>query len=288
MNQATTSSPDTEAAGYSILSSTLFRSDRLFTWTSLQQVLTFGVLTWQLVFNMGHLMRWTNAAGSAFGAWYMGCLAAFPVYTKSLTTGVIGLVGDTMAQIVEEGMRSRNQGTAFQLRQRYDRRRGVANTLDGVLVMGPLLHYAYNYLEWLIPVSGAATGMAATVAAMSQVFIDDFILDAIFVGIMFFTTGLGEGYSLRNIWNQFRNDYTGAVRTSWATSVLLMPIEFILFRFFPLRVRVLGMNLIDIVWEGMMSYLVHRRRNVGDSNEHVQDMSNTLERERSPVLVPAR
>ena len=252
---------------------------------SLQQFLTLSLLTWQLALNMGHVMRLTNTAGSSFVSWYMGCLSAFPVCTKSMTTGGIGLIGDTLAQFVEEKMRSQQSGTPVQFFQRYDRRRGVANTVDGFIVMGPLLHFAYNFLEWLVPVSGAATGMAATIAAITQVLIDDFIFDAFFVGIMFFTTGLGEGYSFRNICKQVRKDFVGTVKTSWATSILLMPIEFVLFRFFPLSVRVLGMNLIDIVWEGMVSYLVHRRRKSPTVENPMAESHNPLELE---TLVPVR
>ena len=281
--QAATSWPDTKSAAFATLS--MSRVNGIVKSLSLQQFLTLSLLTWQLALNMGHVMRLTNTAGSAFVSWYMGCLSAFPVCTKSMTTGGIGLIGDTLAQFVEEKMRSQQSGTPVQFFQRYDRRRGVANTVDGFIVMGPLLHFAYNFLEWLVPVSGAATGMAATIAAITQVLIDDFIFDAFFVGIMFFTTGLGEGYSFRSICKQVRTDFVGTVKTSWTTSILLMPIEFVLFRFFPLSVRVLGMNLIDIVWEGMVSYLVHRRRKSPTAENPMAESPNALELE---TLVPVR
>ena len=283
LKQVVASWPDTKAVTLSTQSMPRFNG--IVKSLSLQQFVTFSLLTWQLALNMGHLVRLTNTAGSAFVAWYMGCLLAFPVCTKSMTTGGIGLIGDTLAQFVEEKLRSKQAGTSVQFLQRYDRRRGIANTVDGFIIMGPLLHFAYEFLEWLIPVSGAATGMAATIAAITQVLIDDFIFDAFFVGIMFFTTGLGEGYSFRSICKQVRTDFVGTVRTSWATSILLMPIEFVLFRFFPLSVRVLGMNLIDILWEGMVSYLVHRRRKIPGVENSVPEMHNPLEVE---ALVPVR
>ena len=87
--------------------------------------------------------------------------------------------------------------------------------------------------------------------------------------------GLGEGYKPKQILSQLRKDYTGAVKTSWATSILVLPFEFILFRWLPLSLRVLGMNLIDIVWEGMVSFMLHRRRRgVVDDGEEMN--ANTM------------
>ena len=97
-------------------------------------------------------------------------------------------------------------------------------------------------------------------AAMIQVLLDDFCVDGIAVAIMFFTTGLGEGYSFKQIVSQLRRDYLKTLKTSWATSFLVMPLEFALFRFFPLSLRVLGMNFIDIIWAMIVSLMVHRHR----------------------------
>lgn len=267
------------ALAYSTVSASLLRNRQTPGWKKLLQQGTLVLLLITQALPRGmNLVTIFQAGVASFGGWYMACLSSFPLYTKALTTAIIGMMGDTGAQMIEERIRSRKEGTPFQFRQSYDRRRGLANAADGFLVTGPLLHFAYNFLETIIPVSGAATGLGATIAALIQVLIDDFILDGIFVAIMFVTTGLGEGYRLRQILSQFRKDYTGAVRASWATSVFLLPCEFVLFRFFPLRFRVLGMNLIDIFWEGMVSYMVHQRRRKG----MLEEDDNTITRGETP------
>jgi hypothetical protein len=268
----------------STVSTTLLRRHHGVRPFSTQQLLAFSVLSWQVISNFGNFIGWMQMTGAVFSAWYMSSLSAFPVLTKALTTAVIGLMGDTAAQFIEERIRSRKDGAPSQFRGRYDRRRGLANVADGFFVTGPLLHFSYNLLETLIPVSGAATGLGASLAALSQVLIDDIVLDAMFVAVMFVTTGLGEGYKMRDIRKQFRKDYVGAVRTSWATSFILMPLEFLLFRFFPLHVRVLGMNLIDIIWEGMVSYLVHKRRKGASGlEEETKGITTMLHMERAAV-----
>ena len=125
------------------------------------------------------------------------------------------------------------------------------------MVSGPLLHFAYNAMEDLLPTSSG--GRSAVIAAVGHALLDNFVLDTIFLAIMFVTTGITEGY-VREIIPQFRKDFMPTLKMGWATGLCLVPIQFLLFRFFPLSLRVLGVNIIDIFWEAYISYMVHRRR----------------------------
>jgi hypothetical protein len=111
-------------------------------------------------------------------------------------------------------------------------------------------------MEQFLPVSGPS----ASLAALAQVLINDFVLDSAFVAILFLTTGAAEGYTRKQVLSQFRNDYFKTVRTGWATSIMLIPLEVACFRLLPLHFRVLGMNIIDIFWEATISYNVHKNR----------------------------
>ncbi|KAL3916782.1 MAG: hypothetical protein SGILL_005022, partial [Bacillariaceae sp.] len=254
---------------FSAVSATLLRqqksgsmsSSAKFSLLNLQNIM-LGVLLWQSVHLSVHLIRCLAACGGIFSSWYMGVLQQFPLITKCVTTSVIGLLGDTAAQVLEERIRAKKSGTKTQFLRRFDVRRGLAILGDGVFVSGPLLHFAYNVLESIIPVAGPY----ASLAALIQVLIDDFILDAIFVAIMFVTTGVAEGYT-RQIIPQFRKDYFNTIKAGWVTSLLLMPLEFVCFRFLPLNFRVLGMNVIDIFWEAIISFMVHRRRRMSNTQE---------------------
>ena len=85
--------------------------------------------------------------------WYMGCLNAFPLYTKSLTSAVISLLGDGGAQYHEETIRAKEIGSHTNLKHfKYNRRRGLTNFADSALICGPMLHYGYDWLESAIPV----------------------------------------------------------------------------------------------------------------------------------------
>lgn len=205
----------------------------------------------------------------ALCAWYMSCLDAFPLYTKSLTSAVISTVGDGGAQYHEERIQAKELGSSVNLKKfNYNGRRGLTNFADSALICGPLLHYGYGWLEAAIPIENPCSGSGSSAfcswtsshAAAAHVLIDDFIFDAIFIAIMFITTGIGEGYYMNHIVTQFKKDYIPAVKTMWKVSFVIMPLEFCLFRFLPLNLRVLGMNFIEIIWDALVSFMIHKRR----------------------------
>jgi hypothetical protein len=224
---------------------------------NLQTLLAWGIVLWQLSSKAGPIGKLLLSYAIMFSGWYMNVLDASPLVTKAVTTAVIGLLGDTGAQYIEERIRAKKEGSKRSWFQSYDRRRGLSIVGGSILVTGPMLHIAYNILEDLIPVVGG--GAAASMAALTQVLINDFFLDAIFVATTFVTTGVAEGYS-HQIIPQLRKDYFATIKASWATSLGLMPLEFVCFRFLPLSFRVLGMNFIDIFWEALISFMIHRRR----------------------------
>eukprot|EP00536_Pseudo-nitzschia_multiseries_P005378 jgi/Psemu1/303338/fgenesh1_kg.101_\ len=137
-----------------------------------------------------------------------------------------------------------------------------------MLVSGPLLHFAYNLLEDLIPTTNG--GRSAIIAALTHALVDNFVLDTIFLATMFVTTGIAEGY-VREIIPQFRKDFLPTLRTGWLAGIALLPVQFLLFRFFPLSLRVLGVNIIDIFWGAYVSYMVHRRRRQPENQSPTKD-----------------
>ena len=89
-----------DSVALSTVSATLLRSSRVPRWLSTQQLVAIGILSWQVLMNLSNVLSWTQMAGTAFTAWYMNCLSTYPVYTKALTSGLIGLAGDAGAQFI--------------------------------------------------------------------------------------------------------------------------------------------------------------------------------------------
>jgi hypothetical protein len=213
--------------------------------------------------------------------WYMHQLAVHPVPVKSLSAGLVGLVGDAIAQYFLTG-----KG------HRYHVRRGLALLVDGV-VSGPFMHVAYEWMERIVPTkqeqeqqqqpsssspssplsadddtsfsSSSSTSSSSSpwyshVAAFIHVLADILILDSTFVALTILLTGVLEGIPYPILMDQFRNDYIGTLRASWITSMILFPLQFCMFRFLPLRLRVLAVNFLDVIWDAVLSFNAHRSR----------------------------
>mmetsp|Transcript_11646 Transcript_11646/g.19369 ORF Transcript_11646/g.19369 Transcript_11646/m.19369 type:complete len:383 (-) Transcript_11646:837-1985(-) len=195
------------------------------------------------------------------GTIYMTNLSAFPCITKSITSGVIGFGGDFMAQRLEYRLENKKRQ-----KQTYDLRRGLGIMAGGFFISGPLMHLGYNLFERILPTHGGASSQ--TLAALTHVVADSLFLDSIFVATACIVTGIVEGYGFRkHIIPQFRRDYVPTLKAGWATSLTLMPLEFVCFRFLPETLRALAMNLTDVIWDGTVSFMTHRNRNKDDRTE---------------------
>jgi hypothetical protein len=206
--------------------------------------------------------------------WYMAQLSANPILTKSVTAGIIGAIGDYMAQGLERVFESRASEAANGGRQpqhpadrrgdpryehRYDGRRGLSCLLYGLFISGPLMHLAYDLFEMILPVSSGA-GTGSCLAAISHVLADSIFLDSIFVATTFIVTGAMEGYNWRQLRSQLKGDYVPTLKASWVTSLGLLPVEFICFRYLPVSLRVMAVNFIDVIWDTVISFMAHRSR----------------------------
>ena len=188
--------------------------------------------------------------------WYLTRLDAFPLVTKSVTSGIIGVVGDFCAQSLEHRLKRSQRRRQDDGANAYDARRGMAILLDGMFVSGPIMHWGYDWFERIIPTTGGGN-----LAAMIHVVADSLVLDSLFVATAIIGTGLLEGFKFRNdILPQLKRDYAPTLKAGWATSVTLMPLQFVCFRFLPVTLRTIAMNLTDVIWNGIISFMAHRSR----------------------------
>jgi len=195
--------------------------------------------------------------------WYMARLHENPVVTKSVTAGAIGVAGDYAAQTIERMIFRRKKekvtgGTEqhhhHHQHHRYDRRRGISVLLDGALLSGPLMHFAYELFE------SVGSANSSSLAAIFHVLADSIVLDSFFIATTFVVTGLMEGYSRKQLIPQLKSDYVPTLFASWVTSIGLLPVQFACFRYLPVPLRVLGVNCIDVVWGAVISFFAHRHR----------------------------
>jgi hypothetical protein len=197
---------------------------------------------------------------------YMTALEDYPIFTKALTTGIIQLLGDLVAQRYEQQQQQQeNDATTLHYNNNkgYDLRRGASLFADGLLLSGPLLHYCFEWMEEAWPTTSEGTGGGAgglSLATLCHVFVNDYIIDSLYIGLSFVFTGLFEGYSLGQVFGIVRKDYWATVRASWLTSLGLIPVEIVCFGYLSLSLRVLAMNFVDLLWGAIVSFYSHRSR----------------------------
>jgi len=251
---------------------------------------------WQLLLTIVVLLHTLphhaiNIAGQGLqqlAMWYMVHLHASPVLTKSITAGIIGVIGDFLAQRLEHVLmkRTNNADDASILqhtKKAYDKRRGLSILIDGVFISGPLMHYGYEIFERILPIAG--DGGPSSLAAITHVLADSIFLDSIFVATTFVVTGLMEGFSMRKqIIPQLKSDYLSTLMASWVTSIGLLPIEFVCFRYLPVSFRVLAVNFIDVIWDAVISFMAHRNRHE-KGEVHSSLSSPTTESATIPTLL---
>jgi hypothetical protein len=227
--------------------------------------------------------------------WYMAQLSMNPILTKSVTAGVIGAIGDYMAQGLERVLEAKsaqqsttprhqlggNQNRDPVVERRYDTRRGLSCLLYGLLISGPLMHLAYDAFEAILPTAGAGGGLAA----ISHVLADSVFLDSIFVATTFIVTGVMEGYKWRQVWSQLKGDYVPTLKASWVTSLGLLPIEFICFRYLPVSLRVMAVNFIDVIWDTVISFMAHRSRGHPHNHHHEEQVLLLKQPQTLPVAM---
>ena len=208
---------------------------------------------------------------TSFFTWYLATLEAAPLFTKCVTGGLLATVGDYGAQWFEYKSHDdqkqhpkhdysstlQNINSLLSIHGLYDYRRGRAIALESFFVSCPLQHYAYDLFESILPVEGGSE-LYRSFAAMVHVFLDCVALDSIFVASGILVGGIFEGRSVTNyVLPNLKRTYLAALRAALMIDLSFSPVEFLSFRFLPLRLRVLSVNAVDLVWNGVVSFASH-------------------------------
>ena len=210
--------------------------------------------------------------------WYMNQLDTHELRTKFVSSAILALVGDVCAQkIVTHYVNPIEAATA-----KLDKRRMLAMFIDGLVCTGPLLHYVYEFYEWILPThdnnvivdtkdgdtsSGLITAKENPSSARKRflnatlhVLFDNFIMAFVYIAVIMITTGLLEGRQ-STIVHELKHDLIPSLKVSWRVSILgYIPAQLLSFHFLPIKLRVLAVNILDVIWVTAISYVTHRNR----------------------------
>jgi hypothetical protein len=219
---------------------------------------------------------------TTISTWYMSQMHTHELRTKFITSGILAVVGDICAQTAAHSMIPPVGGTTGEAVYQLDKQRMVAMFIDGLVCTGPLLHYVYEFYEYVLPTGGGGHGHGGNeadnlptstnnndnssskrgpmFAALVQVLFDNFIMCIVYIAVLMVFTGILEGRASL-IKHELMNDLVPAVKVSWRVSAMgYAPMQFLSFHYLPRKLRVLAVNSLDVVWVTVMSYVTHRNR----------------------------
>mmetsp|Transcript_29175 Transcript_29175/g.53812 ORF Transcript_29175/g.53812 Transcript_29175/m.53812 type:complete len:203 (-) Transcript_29175:180-788(-) len=201
----------------------------------------------------------------------MNQLNTHELRTKFISSGILALVADVCAQRVGHSMNLKSTGGNALLI--LDKRRMMAMFVDGFACTGPLLHYVYEFYEWVIPTHDGDTTNTEDnrtdnhsapkrrfSAALAHTLFDNFVMVIVYITVLMVTTALLEGRHAL-IPHELMHDLIPAVKVSWKVSIMgFAPLQLLSFHFLPIKLRVLAVNVLDVVWVTVMSYVTHLNR----------------------------
>ncbi|KAI7744026.1 hypothetical protein M8C21_019617 [Ambrosia artemisiifolia] len=166
--------------------------------------------------------------------WYLGLVKTRPILTKSITSAFIYTAADLSSQTI-----------AGSSSESYDPVRTVRMAGYGMIVLGPSLHFWFNFMSRLFP----KTDLISTFKKM-------FMGQAIFGPIMtvvFFSVNAGlQGESGSEIVARLKRDLIPTL----INGVMYWPLcDFITFRFIPVHLQPLVSNSFAYIWTVYMTYM---------------------------------
>jgi len=174
---------------------------------------------------------------------YEAAAIARPLITKSATSGVAYLVGDIMAQVAvpranaEAGSRALNRG------------RVLRSTAAGLVSHGPQLHVWTVLLERYVNFGGVVWSLPL------KIFLDQtFFASYLNAAYCFFIEAM-QRRPLREIGRRVRSSWWPSLKASWR----FWPIAHAFtYSVVPLHLRVLWVDVLEIVWVAILSSCVAR------------------------------
>ncbi|ESQ51078.1 hypothetical protein EUTSA_v10022822mg [Eutrema salsugineum] len=187
----------------------------------------------------------SSSSSVGFVGWYLGMVKSRPVLTKSVTSSLIYIAADLSSQTI-----SKNSSESYDL-VRTARMAGY-----GLFVLGPTLHYWFNFMSRLFPKQDLITTFKKM--AMGQA-----IYGPSMTVIFFSLNAFLQGESGSDILARLKRDVLPAM----FNGVMYWPIcDFMTFRFFPVHLQPLVSNSFSYLWTIYMTYMANREKPVAISS----------------------
>lgn len=118
--------------------------------------------------------------------------------------------------------------------------------MQGVVLIGPALHYWYGTLASVVTATG-------TLGAITRLGMDQLLFAPVFLSSIIASIMTLEGHA-SEVPAKLRADLFTIVQSNW---MLWVPFQFVNFRFVPVHLQVLASNVVALAWNTYMSWASH-------------------------------
>jgi len=200
---------------------------------------------------------------------YESYLANKPIVTKTLINVIIYLLGDWLSQ------------TAFQGKNvlDFDISRTLRNGFIG-LCFGPLVHQYYEFSDAILPPENGL------VTRLEKILMDQTIYLTIKCSVYISAVGLLAGEDWPTVKQTVEDKIQGVVLTAWKFWPIIHCITYSLI---PAQHRILWVNCVDLVWNGLLASMAQKKSSVfeelDDEDENEENLKALSAFEVSSVVI---
>ncbi|KAH8941017.1 hypothetical protein BDL97_14G015600 [Sphagnum fallax] len=175
----------------------------------------------------------TESSSGGFRTWYLRMLEKNPMSTKSVTAAIFFTASDITAQGIERWSAAKGEP-----RVDWDKGRTMRMLAVGLLMSGPSLHLWFNLMSRTFPNPDIWS-------IVKKVSLGQLVFGPCFNTIFFSINGYAQGERGQQILDRLKRD----LLPTWQHGLMFWPLlDFITFRYFPIRLQVLFNNCCSFVW----------------------------------------
>lgn len=168
--------------------------------------------------------------------WYLGMIKARPILTKSITSALIFTAADITSQTM-----TRSSSEA------YDFIRTCRMAGYGMIILGPTLHFWFNFVSRVLPKQDLVT-------TLKKMFVGQTVFGPIMNAVFFSVNAALQGESDQEIVARLKRD----MLPTMINNALYWPLcDFITFRFVPVHLQPLVNNSFSYVWTIYITYMAN-------------------------------
>lgn len=181
---------------------------------------------------------------------YNIALAKRPIFTKVMTAGVIMGAADILTQFLEQKLLTSNSSNEKKdTKMKLDWYRTARMASINGLLMAPVLHYYYIWIERAIPGS-------STFHILKKLAFDQTVVAPANILVFLSTANMMENKgSIEQVKPKLQSDYLPTLKLNY----LIWPIaNFVNFKFVPIDLRILYISTVGLFWGAILARMTNK------------------------------